>query len=594
MNLPKHFRAPARLLALAMILALNSGRVRADDGMSQRVAVEEAMRRSNAYYLATFPLGTAVWNRGAYHAGNIRAWQTLGVQAYHDHAVAWATANSWLVGPEAGTSGDADSEACGQTYIDLYRVDPQPVRIASIKSHMDVLVASSTSADDWSWIDAFFMAGPTFARLGVVQSNPAYFVQLEKMYLYMKNTRGLCDTSRGLWYRDANTKSHTGANTPEFWGRGNGWVIAACARVLEELPAGDPRRPEFAGMLQTMAAALRPLQGADGFWRSNLLFPANYPNPETSSTAFFTYALAYGINAGLLDSATYTPVVMSAWNGMVATALHPDGTLGYVQAIGLAPGGSDYNAQQDYGYGAFLLAGSEILRLLGGPPPVFADAGIDLAKTDTNADYVEPVILDASRTMLRSGSVTRYSWWLGTTFLGAGQQLPVDFPRGINAVTLKVEHSSGTTFTDAITVTVNPLSASPADSDGNGLPDAWEIHYFGTVGQKPAADPNGDGVSLHDEYILGNNPRSANPNLLQTGRDSAGKPVLVLDARAAFGPGYAGKVRKFRLLTNPALDAGGWQVLPGYESITGDNLPRSIPIPDAEARRFYKAASWLE
>ena len=586
MNFPKYFRAAARLSAIAVILALSPGPARADGEMSLRVAVEEAMRRSNGHYLATFPLGTAVWNRGAYQTGNFRAWQTLGVQAYHDHAVAWATVNSWLIGPDAA---DADRQACGQTYIDLYRIDPQPVRIASIKSRMDALVASSSSEDDWWWIDAFFMAGPTFARLGVLQSNPAYFVQLEKMYLHMKNNRGLFSPTNGLWYRDASAKSHKGANTPEFWGRGNGWVIAACARVLEELPAGDPRRPEFAGMLQTMAAALRPLQGADGFWRSNLKFPNHYSNPETSSTAFFTYAIAYGINAGLLDSATYTPVVINAWNGLVATALHPDGKLGYVQAIGLAPGGSDYNAQQDYGYGAFLLAGSEILRLLGGPPPVFPDAGFDLAKTDTNADFVEPVILDASRTMLRSGSVIRYSWWLGTTYLGAGLQLAVDFPRGSHAATLKVEHSGGTTFTDAASVTVNPLPVGPSDSDNNGLPDAWEIHRFGSIGQNPAADPNGDGLSLLNEYILG-----GNPNLLQPGRDDAGKPVLVLDARAAFGPGYTGKIRKFRLLTNATLDAGGWQAVPGYEAVTGDNLPRSTAVPEAEERRFYKVAAWLE
>jgi len=35
-------------------------------------------------------------------------------------------------------------------------------------------------------------------------------------------------------------------------------------------------------------------------------------------------------------------------------------------------------------------------------------------------------------------------------------------------------------------------------------------------------------------------------------------------------------------------------VLPGYESVTGDNLPHSIAIPAGEARRFYKTSVWLE
>lgn len=718
MNPFGHFRAVAALQAMAIIPALiSSPLLQADENTAQRVAAEEAMRRSNDYYIATFPLGTAVWNRSAYHAGNFRAWETLGVQDYHNHAVIWATTNSWLVGPDAA---DADSEACGQTYIDLYKINPQPVRIASIQSRIDSLVADPTSVDDWSWIDAFFMAAPTFAKLGALESDPAYFVQLENMYLHMKNTRELFSPTNGLWYRDATAKARAGANTPEFWGRGNGWVIAACARVLEELPAGDPRRPEFAGMLQTMAAALRPLQGTDGFWRSNLQFPNHFSNPETSCTAFFTYAIAYGINEGLLDPPTYTPVVMNAWNGLTTIALHPNGRLGYVQAIGKTPGSADYNAQQDYGYGAFLLAGSEILRLLGGPPPIFADAGPDRTVMDTNEDFTEAVTLDAGRSSIRSGGISHYSWWLGSTHLGDGPQLTLEFSQGSHAVTLHAETTGGETLNNAMTLTVisprilvtaidsdanvpeNTLDGSlgtrwsqfgtdqwiryelpsvtvldhvdiafyqgnqrrssfdlqtstdgtnwntvfsgqsnfslelqtfsfppqptkfvrylghgnssnlwnsltevsipvtfstpdpAADADGNGLPAAWEIHHFGAQGQDPAADPNGDGVTLEEDFILGGDPMAQNPNLLQIDRNEAGQPRLTLDARAAFGPGYTGKTRKFRILTSTTLDGGDWQVLPGYEAIPGDNLPRSIAPPDGGARRFYKAASWLE
>lgn len=723
MNPFGHFRAAPALNAMAIIAALVSSHLQADETTTRRVAVVEAMRRSNDHYISTFAVGNAAWNRGAYHAGNLRAWETLGIQSYYDYGVTWATANNWLRGPEGATH--ADAHCCGQTYMDLFKVDPQPVRIADIKATMDALVATAaTSVDDWSWIDAFFMAGPTFAKLGALTSDGAYFTQLENMYLHMKSTRGLFDPAHGLWYRDNAAKTRTGANTPEFWGRGNGWVIAACARLLEELPAGDPRRPEFQNMLQTMAAALLPLQGTDGFWRSNLKFPNHFSNPETSCTAFFTYAIAYGINHGLLDPVIYTPVVMNAWNGMNTTALHPNGRLGYVQAIGAAPGSADYMAQQDYGYGAFLLAGSEILQLLGGPPAVYTDAGIDLTITDANSDFVEPVTLDSIRTVTRSGSVTRYSWWLGSTYLGEGPQLTLDFPHGSHAVTLKAEHSSGETFIDSKIITVNapgiavtaignetdntpantldgslgtrwsqpgtgqwiryelPSPATldhvaiafhkgnergtyfnlqlsmdgtnwatvftgqssgttlaletysfpqqpvkfvqivcngttipnylwnsitevsipvtfftpdpAADADANGLPAAWEIHHFGTQGQDPAADPNGDGVTLKEDFILGGDPMARNPNLLQIDRNEAGQPGLTLNARAAFGPGYTCKTRKFRILTSSTLLNGDWQIVPGYESITGDNLPHPIAIPASEQRRFYKAASWLE
>ena len=64
-----------------------------------------------------------------------------------------------------------------------------------------------------------------------------------------------------------------------------------------------------------------PVQGADGLWRSSLLDAAHYPNPETTGSACFTYAIAYGINAGLLDATTYIPVVAAAWEGLANISL---------------------------------------------------------------------------------------------------------------------------------------------------------------------------------------------------------------------------------------------------------------------------------
>lgn len=357
-----------RLLTFLVLLCLASTLPAAEQTLARRHSIESALRRANLYYQTHHKPGTAVWNRGAYHAGNLRAYQTFRLAADLNYSLAWAEANQWKVGPEAGGRADADAQACGQAYLDLYLLDPQPSRIASIKSALDALVASpATSTDDWWWIDAFFMAGPVFARLDRISGHPAYFTQMQAMYAHMKDTHGLFDPARGLWYRDAKAKSRTGPHAPEFWGRGNGWVIAACARILEQLPPADPRRAEFATMLQTMAAALLPLQRPDGFWRSNLLFPDHHPNPETSSTAFFTYALAYGVNEGLLDAATYTPVVDRAWQGMLNLALNSSGRLGYVQAIGAAPAANTAESDHDYAYGAFLLAGCEILRGLGGP-----------------------------------------------------------------------------------------------------------------------------------------------------------------------------------------------------------------------------------
>lgn len=111
-----------------------------------------------------------------------------------------------------------------------------------------------------------------------------------------------------------------------------------------------------------MAERIAGLQKADGFWPSCLTDPENYPWPETSGTAAFCYALAWGINQGLLAPETYGPVVQSAWQALVS-AVHEDGKLGWVQRVGSAPGPSYEEESFPYGVGLFLLAASEVYNM---------------------------------------------------------------------------------------------------------------------------------------------------------------------------------------------------------------------------------------
>ena len=96
-----------------------------------------------------------------------------------------------------------------------------------------------------------------------------------------------------------------------YWSRGNGWVVVALVRTLELLPADSPHRAEYTAMLATMAEALRKVQRADGF-------------------------------------------------------------LGYVQGTGKEPKDGQpvtYTSKPDftdYGLGAFLLAGTEVIKLASG------------------------------------------------------------------------------------------------------------------------------------------------------------------------------------------------------------------------------------
>lgn len=154
-----------------------------------------------------------------------------------------------------------------------------------------------------------------------------------------------------------------------YWSRGNGWVFAALTRVLEILPATDAHRAEYLQDFTDMAAALRAVQRDDGFWNPSLGDPTHFGGPEASGTALFIYGMAWGIRRGLLDEATYAPVIIHAWQSLVEVAVHDDGFVGYLQSTGDDPSAGQplgYDKVpdfEDYGVGCVLLGGSELAKL---------------------------------------------------------------------------------------------------------------------------------------------------------------------------------------------------------------------------------------
>jgi rhamnogalacturonyl hydrolase YesR len=224
-----------------------------------------------------------------------------------------------------------------------------------------MLASPRPGREDWWWCDALFMAPPVLARLYAVTGDEKYLDFLDAMW--WDTTDFLFDKEEGLYYRDANYVGRPNANGRKvFWARGNGWVMGGVVRVLQYLPRDSPRRARYLNLLKTMAAAVARVQGADGLWRPSLLDPSEAPAPETSSTGFFCYALAWGVNRGHLDRRTYLPVVRRAWRGLLG-AVGPEGKLGWVQQIGMAPAKVTAGDNQEYGAGAFLLAGGEVLKL---------------------------------------------------------------------------------------------------------------------------------------------------------------------------------------------------------------------------------------
>jgi rhamnogalacturonyl hydrolase YesR len=205
------------------------------------------------------------------------------------------------------------------------------------------------------------MAPPVLAKLAKVTGDREFLDFMDREWWITSDL--LYDRNLHLFFRDATfLNKHEANGSGLFWSRGNGWVMAGLAKVLADMPLDYPSRPKYVTQFQEMAKEIASLQGSDGLWRAGLLNPQAYPLPENSGSAFYVYALAYGVNSGILDRTTYLPVIEKGWTGLLAH-VYEDGRLGCIQPIGAAPG--DYTATANYvfGTGAFLLAGSEVDRL---------------------------------------------------------------------------------------------------------------------------------------------------------------------------------------------------------------------------------------
>ena len=268
----------------------------------------------------------------------------------------------------------ADFVAVGQSFIDLYRKYGEKSMIAPTMARANWVVENPAETtleldygkietlDRWSWCDALFMAPPVYAKLYALTGNKRYLDFMDKEY---KATYGyLYDKDEQLFYRDRRYFDQREENGRKiFWGRGNGWVLAGLAEILQELPENEPVRAFYVELFTTLATRLKGLQSKDGYWRASLLAPASYPSPETSSTGLIVYALAYGVNAGLLDSDDFNPTIHKGWKALVK-AVEKDGKLGYVQPIGADPRKVTREMTEVYGVGAFLMAGCQVCKLV--------------------------------------------------------------------------------------------------------------------------------------------------------------------------------------------------------------------------------------
>lgn len=350
---------------------------------ASRAEVLDIIMKVNNYWQSTHAEpGWAFWDEAAYHTGNMEAYRITGNEAYKNYSEKWAGKNQWMGAKSTdkaewkysyGETDDyvlfGDWQICFQTYIDLYHLDDQKdnSKIARAREVMEYQM-STPNNDYWWWADGLYMVMPVMTKLYLVTENDQY---LEKLYEYFSYADSIMyDEEAGLYYRDHKyvyPQHKTASGKKDFWSRGNGWVFAGFAKVLDDLPENDPHRDLYTQRFRSMAESIAASQQPEGYWSRSLLDSAQAPGRETSGTAFFTYGILWGINNGYLSENDFKPVIDKAWNYLSTIALQEDGKIGYVQPIGERADqhknvGPETTA--NFGVGAFLLAASEYVRYL--------------------------------------------------------------------------------------------------------------------------------------------------------------------------------------------------------------------------------------
>ena len=371
----KSFFLPG-VVILVFMQSCRPAKPAASVGTVDKKGIEQVMVKALQWQEANpiFAKAPTDWTNGAYYTGVAKAHQATKNTAFLDaltimgkrndyqpydryfHADDLAITYAYLYLSAQGVPGVNLTPT--DTVISQHLYKPHPWRTGLPDQDQRIL---------WWWCDALFMAPPVLSTYAQLKNDPTYLDELHRYYretydlLYDKNEKLFARDVRFLWTgKDTDRKEKNGSKV--FWSRGNGWVLAGLALTLEKMPKDYKHRAFYETLFTDMAARIKALQPADGLWRTSLLAPEDFAHGEVSGSGFHLFALAWGINNGLLSRAEYLPTVQKAWSALVQSQ-QESGKVGWVQNIGYDPKPADKDSWQNFGTGAFLLAGSEVLKL---------------------------------------------------------------------------------------------------------------------------------------------------------------------------------------------------------------------------------------
>jgi unsaturated rhamnogalacturonyl hydrolase len=153
------------------------------------------------------------------------------------------------------------------------------------------------------WVDDMYMVGSLQVQAYKSTGDPVY---LDRAALQLKVYCDRLQRSNGMF--------HHRADAPFYWGRGNGWAVAALTEILLVLPEDHEHHAALLKAFQRMMKTLASYQGADGMWHQLIDDPESYP--ESSCTGMFLYGFASAIDHGWLPYNDYKEIVEKGWDAL--------------------------------------------------------------------------------------------------------------------------------------------------------------------------------------------------------------------------------------------------------------------------------------
>ena len=159
------------------------------------------------------------------------------------------------------------------------------------------------------WMDDMYMITVLQGRAYRATGDRRYIDRAAKeMCAYLDRLQLRTGRAKGLF--------HHAEDVPYVWGRGDGWMAAGMALVLDLLPADSECRPRILRGYREMMAALLKFQRPSGLWGQLVDDGESYD--ETSGSAMFAYALVKGVLNGWLEASEYGAAARQAWLGLCA------------------------------------------------------------------------------------------------------------------------------------------------------------------------------------------------------------------------------------------------------------------------------------